>query len=84
LYGVELVCELSESLSMATSEGTMYPLLSRLPRNGLIATTWRESRPCYRGHYTLTTAGEAALTQFLSEWGACPTSMDRIIETEHR
>src|ERR671910_1673807 len=41
-YGFQLVRELGEVDGMVTSEGTIYPLLSRLRRDALIEPTWRE------------------------------------------
>jgi PadR family transcriptional regulator PadR len=83
LYGVELVQQLSTGLGMTTSEGTMYPLLSRLRRNGRIATTWREAPAGPpRRYYTLTPDGEAALTHFRTEWVVFRSGVDRILGTE--
>jgi PadR family transcriptional regulator PadR len=42
-YGFELVRTLSDIDGMTISEGTIYPLLSRLRRNGLVTTTWHDS-----------------------------------------
>jgi PadR family transcriptional regulator PadR len=82
-YGVELVRQLSDALGMTTSEGTLYPLLSRLRRAGRITTTWRESpHGPPRRYYTLTPAGESALAHFRAEWVAFRTGVDRIMETE--
>lgn len=36
-YGVELVTQLAEQTALTTSEGTLYPLLSRLRRSGWVA-----------------------------------------------
>ena len=42
-YGFELIQHLAQVEGMVTSEGTIYPLLSRLRREGAVETTWRES-----------------------------------------
>src|SRR4051794_34391051 len=42
-YAFELVRRLSDVDGMVTSEGTIYPLLSRLRRDGLVESVWRES-----------------------------------------
>jgi len=82
LYGVELVRRLSEALGV-TSEGTLYPMLSRLRRTGRIATTWRESPTGPpRRYYTLTATGKAALDHFRTEWVAFRTGVDRLLGTE--
>ncbi len=41
--GVELLDHLQATGTLATSQGTVYPLLSRLRRDDLVVTTWRES-----------------------------------------
>lgn len=42
-YGFDLVRGLADVDGMVTSEGTIYPLLSRLRRDGLVESSWRES-----------------------------------------
>ena len=67
-YGFELVRELSAA-ALVTSEGTIYPLLSRLRKDGLVETTWREStQGPPRRYYRLTTQGKAALEAFIDQW----------------
>jgi PadR family transcriptional regulator, regulatory protein PadR len=69
LYGVELLRELAKVELMATSEGTIYPLLSRLRREGLVQATWQESSSGPpRRYYELTDAGARALDEFAREW----------------
>jgi PadR family transcriptional regulator, regulatory protein PadR len=83
LYGVELVRLLSDALGMATSEGTMYPLLSRLRRAGRITSNWRESPAGPpRRYYSLTTTGEAALALFRTEWINFRGGVDRLMRTD--
>src|SRR5678815_4428019 len=42
-YGVELVTRLGAESALTTTEGTLYPLLSRLRRAGWVDTIWQES-----------------------------------------
>ena len=59
-YGFDLVRTLAEADGLVTSEGTIYPLLSRLRRDGLVTTSWHESPSGpHRHYYELTTAGLA-------------------------
>ncbi|MBA3431095.1 MAG: PadR family transcriptional regulator [Actinobacteria bacterium] len=68
-YGFDLVRALAEVDGMVTSEGTIYPLLSRLRRDGLVETTWRESPSGPpRRYYRLTPAGHQGLEWFADEW----------------
>jgi PadR family transcriptional regulator PadR len=76
-YGFDLVRALSEVEGMVTSEGTIYPLLSRLRRDGLVETTWRESSSGPpRRYYRLTDAGRAALNEFVDEWSRFRDAVD--------
>lgn len=43
------------------SPGSVYPLLKKLEREGLIAGEWRSGRAAAKRIYTLTDAGRAAL-----------------------
>jgi len=82
-YGVELVRELAADPALTATEGTLYPLLSRLRRNGWVDTTWQESPvgpP--RRYYTLTAGGERALQLFRAEWAAFRDAIDRVMEMD--
>jgi PadR family transcriptional regulator PadR len=80
-YGFDLVRALAQTDGMVTSEGTIYPLLSRLRRDGLVETTWRESSTGPpRRYYRLTKAGRAALAAFKDEWGRFRDAVDHLVE----
>ena len=81
-YGVELVAALSETDAMVTSEGTIYPLLSRLRRDELVSTTWQESPSGPpRRYYELTPAGRRALAAFTAEWIPFRNAVDNLLNT---
>ena len=81
-YAFELVRTLAEAESMVTSEGTLYPLLGRLRREGLVETTWRESPSGPpRRYYTLTVEGESVLDAFMFEWFRFSRSVDGLLAT---
>jgi PadR family transcriptional regulator len=80
-YGFDLVRALSEADGMVTSEGTIYPLLSRLRRDGLVESTWQESTSGPpRRYYRLTGAGRAALEGFRWEWSRFRNAVDHFVE----
>lgn len=80
-YGFELVKGLSQVDGMVTSEGTIYPLLSRLRRDGLVETTWRESSAGPpRRYYRLTATGKEALEWFTGEWIRFRNGVDHVLE----
>jgi DNA-binding PadR family transcriptional regulator len=49
-------------------EGTIYPALHRLERDGVVASAWDTDAPRRRRTYSLTAAGEAALAAKRDEW----------------
>lgn len=79
-YGYDLVIELAES-GLLASEGTMYPLLTRLRKDELVATEWVESPSGPpRRYYSLTAKGEHALAGFRQSWQNFTRSVDAIME----
>ncbi len=81
-YAFDLVRTLGEADGMVTSEGTLYPLLSRLRREGVVDTTWRESPSGPpRRYYTLTPRGEEVLGAFTAEWERFCRSVDGLLAT---
>jgi PadR family transcriptional regulator PadR len=80
-YGFELAKELAAADGLVTSEGTVYPLLARLRREGLVETYWQESREGPpRRYYRLTTEGLAALVQFGEQWTRFRETVDAILK----
>ena len=81
-YGTELVRRLGDEPNLAASEGTIYPLLSRLRRAGWLDSKWAESPSGPpRRYYGLTPAGRAALENFRSEWVSFRQTVDRLVGT---
>lgn len=81
-YGYELVSALGEVLS---SEGTIYPLLSRLRKDGWVQTSWRESASGPpRRYYALTDAGRTVLERFRGEWVRFRDAVDQNLDTRER
>ncbi|MEU4197631.1 PadR family transcriptional regulator [Kribbella sp. NPDC026611] len=79
-YGFELVKALGEVDGLVTTEGTIYPLLARLRREGLVETTWQESESGPpRRYYTSTADGSRALADFTADWERFRTSVDAIL-----
>lgn len=79
-YGFDLVRELSAAGGLLTSEGTIYPLLSRLRREGLVTTTWQESATGPpRRYYGLSTDGRVALGRFIEDWRRFRDAVDDVL-----
>jgi PadR family transcriptional regulator PadR len=80
LYGFDLVRRLSDIDGMVTSEGTIYPLLSRLRRDGWVTTTWAESETGPpRRYYAVTPDGRRALHAFAEDWRRFRDAVDQLL-----
>ena len=77
LYGYDIVRRLREIEGLVISEGTVYPILSRLKREGLVRTDIEESKegPA-RKYYQLTNSGQKMLTAMNGYWQAIKSGTD--------
>ena len=83
MYAYDLVTRLGDVDGLVTSEGTLYPLLSRLRRDGLVTTSWQESESGPpRRYYALSNSGEASLEWFVKEWRRFRDAVDVLTGTE--
>ena len=79
-YSFDLVRALSDVDGLVTSEGTLYPLLGRLRREGLVESLWRESSAGPpRRYYTITADGDATLRTFAAQWTRFRNSVDTLL-----
>jgi PadR family transcriptional regulator PadR len=69
VYGYEIVRQLSDLHSIAISEGTIYPILSRLKTEGYVESFLEESPdgPA-RKYYRLTAQGREELKRMNRHW----------------
>lgn len=68
-YAFDIVRTLGQVDGMVTAEGTIYPLLSRLKKDGRVTTSWRDSDAGPpRKYYAITAEGRRALADFTTEW----------------
>jgi PadR family transcriptional regulator PadR len=80
-YGLELARALAEADGLVTSEGTVYPLLTRLRREGLVDATWEESpNGPPRRYYRITKDGRAALKAFSVQWERFRDTVDALMD----
>lgn len=76
LYGYDIVRALTESGSIVASEGTIYPLLSRLRKEGLVDSRLIESdRGPARKYYRLSSKGKNTLKQMNNLWSDIASSI---------
>jgi PadR family transcriptional regulator PadR len=60
-------------------EGTVYPALHRLERDGLLSSEWTEAPGRRRRVYRLTRAGRAALGRRETEWRSFARAVEAVI-----
>lgn len=78
VYAADILARLQET-DFATGEGTLYPLLSRLRREGLLEYEWVESEAGPpRKYYRLTPDGEAQLGELQAYWRSINETLDGI------
>jgi len=80
LYGLEMLRRLEDCSGLVVSEGTIYPLLGRLERGGLIEAEWVETGLGHpRKYYTLTAAGSRRTLEMTRIWSRFMQSFDRLL-----
>ena len=77
LYGLDIARSLTADSVLLASEGTLYPLLARLRRAGLVETTWQESPSGPpRRYYAMTDQGRRAVEAFAHAWTPFRNAVD--------
>jgi PadR family transcriptional regulator PadR len=83
LYGLEMIQKLESIPGLTITEGTIYPLLSRLHADGMVFTEWvesKEGRP--RKYYSLSAKGNRVLAELNKAWQFFTENIGKIINKE--
>jgi PadR family transcriptional regulator PadR len=77
-YGYSLKQRLGDQ-GLEIDQGTLYPLLRRLEKQGLLDSEWslETSRP--RRYYVLNETGREALETLKGEWAALSAVLERLL-----
>lgn len=79
-YASDILEALKEA-ELIVVEGTLYPLLSRLKNDELVAYAWQESNSGPpRKYYTLTQRGKEALKNMRTTWQKLNQSIETLIK----
>jgi transcriptional regulator len=77
----ERIEQWSESV-LQLGQGTLYPALYRLERQGLITSAWKATENNRRArYYTLTRSGRRQLNDELAQWRRMSRAVNLVIET---
>jgi PadR family transcriptional regulator PadR len=82
-YGYDLARRLTRPPGIVASEGTIYPLLSRLLKAGLVSARWEHTeneRP--RRYYKATAAGHELLDAFRAQWKPFLAAVQELVKEE--
>ncbi len=78
-YGFQIISELEE-LKLTIKEGTLYPLLSRMTKDGFLTSAWETEG--VKGHprkfYSLTELGRSSLNEMKLEYKNMYKSFEKI------
>ena len=81
LYGYDIVRTLRDIEGLVISEGTIYPILSRLKREGFVLTTIKDSSEGPpRKYYELTPTGKKMLTRMNHYWEVIKSGSNIVIK----
>ncbi len=79
-YAVSEWIEAVSDGSLLVEEGTLYPALHRLARNGLVGATWGVSDNNRRAkYYALTAAGRRHLEEKAAAWRRYSEAVDKTL-----
>ena len=80
-YGYELVGSLKVAGFVDIVGGTVYPLLQKLEKNGMLESRMKASpEGPDRKYYSVTEAGKVYYQQFIHQWSVFSENVDKIID----
>lgn len=77
-YGYSLRKRLNAK-GLDIDEGTLYPLIRRLEKQGLLTSEWREDEKRRKRYYRISELGESVLTLLTREWRTLNESINGIL-----
>jgi PadR family transcriptional regulator len=81
LYGLEILRVLEEESELVITEGTVYPLLSRLRAESLLDAEWVEADLGHpRKYYRLTPAGRTRSIAMARIWSRFSAKLDGLLK----
>jgi PadR family transcriptional regulator PadR len=84
-YGLAIIQHLENFTDLVITEGTIYPILGRLTREGLLAAEWVEGEaPHARKYYRLTRQGARRLADMKAQWRAFTAKIDDLMAATER
>jgi PadR family transcriptional regulator PadR len=80
-YGYSLRKALAE-IGLEIEENTLYPMLRRLEKQGLLVSEWRKEDEREKRFYRLSSVGKQILADLFDEWDGIDAAIRRIRQQE--
>ena len=80
-YGYSLRKALAE-IGLEIEENTLYPMLRRLEKQGLLVSEWRKEAEREKRFYRLSPEGKQILAELFDEWDGIDAAIRRIRKKE--
>lgn len=77
-YGYSLVETLKQK-GIQVEPGTLYPLMRRLEKQGLLTSEWETSGSKPRKYYGLSDTGKEVYNILIEEWSKMKNAIDKLI-----
>ena len=82
-YGFELISLVAKRAALDVPEGTLYPLLLRLAKDGLVTSRLSDGGGgAPRKYYAMSSQGERLLEGMIPSWAQLASSVDRLLSGE--
>jgi DNA-binding PadR family transcriptional regulator len=78
-YGYELL-KVLQGAGIPTEEGTLYPVLRRLEKEGLLAAEWNTDGSRPRKYYRTTDRGTTVLDALVADWSGVTQALERVLD----
>ena len=80
LYGLQILRQLEYFSGLTVSEGTIYPLLTRMAAAGWVEAEWEDSSQGHpRRYYILTESGRSHVLEMARSWSKLASNIDRLL-----
>lgn len=81
IHGYGLIKEMEQATGAgAWKEGTVYPMLAKLEKEGILQSRWGEGTGARRKYYALTSVGARTLQAAKASWSGLRDAIDHTLE----
>lgn len=82
IYGYLLLTKL-ETAGLLVDAGTLYPLLRRLEKQGLLESNWETDGARPRKYYKINSKGQELFERLSAEWSLISSNLSKMLTKEY-